>query len=203
MLRVRIKQSGISTPALCTALCPEPKCRPECSKASCNKLEGAKSVSCSTSRKAQLEWLERELADREVVTLFDTDEAGDKYRAKVASLGLTLTQVKLPESVKDIDEYLHGESPLPLDELVRQFTQVEPTQTEAEQAADLLPEQITVEPRRQIVGTQFNDSANAQRLVELHGHDLRFVPEFGSFLHFNGTHWTHDDLTPLDGQVGR
>lgn len=64
-----------------------------------------------TLSQTQLEWLKRELADSDVVTFFDTDDAGDKYRSKVARLGLKLTQVKLPDCVKDIDEYLHGDNP--------------------------------------------------------------------------------------------
>ena len=157
-----------------------------------------------TLSQTQLEWLGRELADCDVVTFFDTDEAGDKYRSKVARLGLKLTQVKLPDDVKDIDEYLHGDNPLPLAELVAAFTQVETlaeaeaeAEAEAGQDSDLEPEVIKVSPRTHISSAEFNDSANAQRLVELHGHNLRFIPEFGGFLHFNGTYWTHNDLSPL------
>lgn len=161
-----------------------------------------------TLSQTQLEWLRRELADRDVVTFFDTDEAGDKYRAKVVKLGLKLTQVKLPDSVKDIDEYLHGEKPLPLSALVEAFTQAEIELNEAETvdsandgeheaAEDLQPEVITTEPRTKLSGVEFNDSRNAERLVELCGHDLKFVAEFGSFLCFNGVYWELDNHKPL------
>ncbi|KTA85928.1 phage/plasmid primase, P4 family [Aeromonas salmonicida] len=168
--------------------------------------QGPVLATIGTLSQSQLEWLSRELAGREVVTLFDTDEAGDKYRIKVAKLGLDLTQVKLPESVKDIDEYLHGENPLPLAELVAAFTLVETVaeaeaEAEAVKDSELKPDQqleiIQFSPRQQIDPAEFNDSANAQRLWEIHGHNLRFVPEFGGFLHFNGTHWTQNDLSPL------
>lgn len=58
---------------------------------------------------AQLEWLGLHLANRDVITIFDADPAGDKYREKVGKLKRsfkTLTQIKLTSGVKDIDEYL-------------------------------------------------------------------------------------------------
>ncbi|HCH55281.1 phage/plasmid primase, P4 family [Aeromonas hydrophila] len=159
-----------------------------------------------TLSQSQLEWLVSELAGSEVVTFFDTDEAGDKYRSKVAQLGLKLTQVKLPDSVKDIDEYLHGKVPLPLPELVATFTLVEPEKIVATEAthdnspttdAGQRPEVVTVTTRQSILAVEFHDSRNAERLVELCGHDLKYVPEFGSFLCFNGTYWELDNQTPL------
>jgi 5S rRNA maturation endonuclease (ribonuclease M5) len=58
---------------------------------------------------SQLEWMELTLADKDVITIFDTDPAGDKYREKVDKLKSrfrSLTQLKLDLSIKDIDEYL-------------------------------------------------------------------------------------------------
>ena len=159
-----------------------------------------------TLSQTQLEWLKRELADRDVVTFFDTDDAGDKYRSKMARLGLKLTQVKLPDCVKDIDEYLHGDNPLPLTELVAAFTLVEPVaeveaeaeaEAEAVQDDDQQPEVVKVMPRTAIFENELNDSANAERFVQMHGHNLKFVPELGGFIHFDGTHWTQNDLTPM------
>ncbi|WP_429154018.1 phage/plasmid primase, P4 family [Aeromonas media] len=153
-----------------------------------------------TLSQTQLEWLGRELADCDVVTFFDTDDAGNKYRSKVAQLGLKLTQVKLPDSVKDIDEYLHGDNPLPLIELVAAFTLVTPvTEAEAEavQDDDQQPEIVKVMPRTAIFENELNDSANAERFVQMHGHNLKFVPELGGFIYFDGTHWTQNDLTPM------
>ncbi|MFM5185494.1 phage/plasmid primase, P4 family [Aeromonas veronii] len=151
-----------------------------------------------TLSQTQLEWLKRELTDRDVVTFFDTDDAGDKYRSKVARLGLKLTQVKLPDSIKDIDEYLHGDNPLPLIELVAAFTLVEPVaEVEAFQDDDQQPEVVKVMPRTAIFENELNDSANAERFVQMHGHNLKFVPELGGFIYFDGTHWTQNDLTPM------
>ncbi|QGZ73178.1 phage/plasmid primase, P4 family [Aeromonas hydrophila] len=153
-----------------------------------------------TLSQTQLAWLGRELTDRDVVTFFDTDEAGNNYRSKVVQLGLKLTQVKLPESVKDIDEYLHGDNPLPLTELVAAFTLVEPVaeaEAEAVQDGDQHPEVVRVLPRTAIFENELNDSANAERFVQMHGHNLKFVPELGGFIYFDGTHWTQNDLTPM------
>lgn len=57
----------------------------------------------------QLDWLRVNLANREVITLFDPDPAGDGYRTKVNKLKTSfssLRQVRLDG--KDIDEYLKG-----------------------------------------------------------------------------------------------
>ncbi len=70
-------------------------------------------ICCNGSISAsQLDWMVLHLKDRDIVTLFDTDAAGDKYREKVGKLSRnfkSLVQVKLPDSVKDIDEYLKTE----------------------------------------------------------------------------------------------
>lgn len=58
---------------------------------------------------AQLDWLEVNLKDRDVVTFFDGDRAGDTYREKVAKISRnfkSLLQVKVTGQCKDIDEYL-------------------------------------------------------------------------------------------------
>jgi 5S rRNA maturation endonuclease (ribonuclease M5) len=56
----------------------------------------------------QLEWAQNYLTAKNVITIFDSDAAGDKYREKFATLRsklASLVQVKL-SGVKDIDEYL-------------------------------------------------------------------------------------------------
>ena len=62
--------------------------------------------SISTS---QLEWVTLHLKDRDIVTIFDSDAAGDKYREKMGKLSRnfhSLIQIKLANGMKDIDEYL-------------------------------------------------------------------------------------------------
>lgn len=56
----------------------------------------------------QVDWMTENLSDKQIVTIFDNDSAGDKYREKVEKVKdkfKGLIQIKL-SSVKDIDEYL-------------------------------------------------------------------------------------------------
>lgn len=58
---------------------------------------------------SQLSWISESLRGKKVFTFFDSDAAGDKYRDKLVDLRLhfdSLTQIKLTNGVKDIDEYL-------------------------------------------------------------------------------------------------
>lgn len=58
---------------------------------------------------AQIEWMALELEGRDVITIFDSDAAGDKYREKVQRIKskfLSLISVRIDSGVKDIDEYL-------------------------------------------------------------------------------------------------
>lgn len=67
-------------------------------------------ICCNGSISAsQLDWMVLVLKDRDIITVFDSDEAGDKYRSKVAKLSnnfKSLLQIKLTGEVKDIDQYL-------------------------------------------------------------------------------------------------
>jgi 5S rRNA maturation endonuclease (ribonuclease M5) len=58
---------------------------------------------------AQLDWMRENLSDKHIVTLFDSDEAGDKYRTKVEKIRRffkSLIQVAPGERENDIDELL-------------------------------------------------------------------------------------------------
>lgn len=62
--------------------------------------------SISTS---QLEWIGLNLQGKDVITIFDNDPAGDKYREKVKKVSSgfkSLTQTRVTTGLKDIDEYL-------------------------------------------------------------------------------------------------
>lgn len=67
-------------------------------------------ICCNGSiSQSQLEWMELNLNDRDVITLYDTDGAGDKYRDKTKKHSKnfkSLTQVKIGNGQKDVDEYL-------------------------------------------------------------------------------------------------
>jgi len=57
---------------------------------------------------AQLDWLRENLSGKHLITIFDPDDAGDKYRAKVEKIKnafKSLTQIKPPDD-KDIDDIL-------------------------------------------------------------------------------------------------
>lgn len=57
---------------------------------------------------AQLDWMRENLQTKHVITMFDPDEAGDKYRLKVHKIRASfksLTQI-LPPDEKDIDDLL-------------------------------------------------------------------------------------------------
>lgn len=56
--------------------------------------------------KHQLAWLAEHLSGKEVITFFDHDEAGDRYRAKVLSVLPHAQQYKVPTPGSDIDEFL-------------------------------------------------------------------------------------------------
>lgn len=69
---------------------------------------------------SQLDWLRENLANKHIVTIFDPDEAGDKYRAKVEKIRKafkSLKQIK-PEG-DDIDKLLSDGADL--DEIVEKF----------------------------------------------------------------------------------
>lgn len=84
--------------------------------------------------KIQLERLKEIGTDRDVITLFDKDDAGDGYRKKIPGYGSkfkTLKQVVVDQG-KDIDEYLKAGNSL--DELLNKFLAEAPV---AEEGAGL------------------------------------------------------------------
>ncbi len=151
-----------------------------------------------TLSKTQQAWLQEHLMERDVFTCFDTDAAGDGYRMKVQALGLkSVLHIKLPDAVKDIDEYLHSENPLPLEELIDQFVvcvelpevEAQPLPNEVTPSDDLQPEKATSIIIPTFTPDDFCDARNADRLVARYGEDLKYVPGLGTFIHFTGNHW--------------
>lgn len=62
----------------------------------------------------QLDWIKENLSDKNVITIFDPDEAGDKYRVKVEKLRRyvkKMAHVRPPDG-KDIDEHLSADADL-------------------------------------------------------------------------------------------
>jgi 5S rRNA maturation endonuclease (ribonuclease M5) len=70
--------------------------------------------------KRQCDWIRARLKDKEnIYTVFDNDDAGEKYRSLVASLGLpNLTQYKVPDPYNDIDQYITDDPAPSLDKLI-------------------------------------------------------------------------------------
>lgn len=58
--------------------------------------------------KEQMDWMRENLASKRLITIFDPDEAGDKYREKIEALRRCFVDLMhvLPPNGKDIDEHL-------------------------------------------------------------------------------------------------
>lgn len=87
----------------------------------------------------QLDWMIENLAGKDIVTLFDGDQAGDKYREKAGALKnkfKSLVQVKLL-GVKDIDEYLVNggklEAAIAANNITAEFADLKEAQTTSEE----------------------------------------------------------------------
>src|SRR3712207_931525 len=46
-------------------------------------------------------------------------------------------------------------------------------------------------------GYPLTDAGNAERFAAEHRNDLRFVPEWGKWIQWNGTHWERVDSPPI------
>lgn len=122
--------------------------------------------------KAQLAFIEQYLKGWEVITLFDSDDAGDKYRGKVAKIpGLTLRQYRVPEGFKDPDEWLK-KTGKGIDELFEACTPPDDGASAGDQQH--YPQ---------------TDLGNADLLVKLADGNLRYVAEHKDFAFFDGNRW--------------
>jgi 5S rRNA maturation endonuclease (ribonuclease M5) len=85
----------------------------------------------------QLKWVEDKLAGKSVITLFDPDEAGNKYREKTTRVVKTVEKLVqyIPPNDQDIDEYL--KSGKTLTELLEKETPIQ-SAAKAPSATDLL-----------------------------------------------------------------
>ncbi|MCH1921335.1 phage/plasmid primase, P4 family [Shewanella sp. A3A] len=156
---------------------------------------------------SQLDWIAEHLHDRYVVTFFDSDAAGEKYREKLQELGLpSLIQVTIPEGKgKDIDDYLRTEQHLSLTELIQQCgincscvaedetseeSEVENEASEAKPVESIEPPTEVLSPIWQGFDEDtLNDVGNADRLKDLTKGILKFVPEFGGYYGYIDEKW--------------
>lgn len=75
-------------------------------------FDGAVLCTCGQLSGKQLEWIKEHLEGKQVVSMFDSDDAGDVYRTKLKKTLPLCTQIRLNvEGCKDIDDFLkkgHG-----------------------------------------------------------------------------------------------
>lgn len=149
--------------------------------------------------KDQLSWLAANVFDREVVTFFDHDDAGDRYRAKVVKVLPHAQQYKVPTAGSDIDEYLKKASGDFAQLMVRENLCGLPP--EPEEAASVAVS------RRPLDLAYASDVTNAQLLVSRLNGTGRFVRELGDWAMCSTSGlWQFDQrpaVTRLAAQVGR
>lgn len=75
------------------------------------KCEGGVVGTCGQISTQQLEWLQTNGVNKKVITIFDSDDAGDKYRHKIHGILPKAIHIKLKD-FKDIDDYLKAENDL-------------------------------------------------------------------------------------------
>lgn len=110
-----------------------------------------------------------ESLDREVITFFDHDDAGDRYRLKFPGA----QHIIVPEQGGDIDSYLRGGGDFM--SLLTVFT------PKFEVIAPLVAGACGPE--------SFNDTGNANRMARLYGPDLRYIRETDTFIHWADHCW--------------
>ncbi|EKT55805.1 phage/plasmid primase, P4 family [Providencia sneebia] len=108
---------------------------------------------------------------RSINTYFDNDDAGDRYRSKFPSA----THYIVPERGSDIDEFIREGGDWQALEAEQTFIPL------IETPVSNLPNSCGAEG--------FNDVGNANRLARLFGHNLRYVRETDSFIHFVDNQW--------------
>ncbi|MFB2672900.1 phage/plasmid primase, P4 family [Shewanella xiamenensis] len=150
---------------------------------------------------AQLEWIKEKLQNKDVVTFFDSDAAGTKYREKLAQLGLpSLIQVILPLGQgKDIDDYLRREEALSIQQLIEQYGVVDLQSIHAPSPSNRSeknsPQFIdTLDPSDSSIFSQFdentlNDVGNADRFNVLFDDRVVYVPELNCTYIYEGNKW--------------
>lgn len=119
---------------------------------------------------SQLDWMRENLSSKNVITIFDADEAGDKYRTKVEKIRgsfKSLTQVK-PDKDKDIDDLLTGGADL--DEVI------EACRISVEVKSPYQPPKALLEKTNAAEGVEGEDSE-----VESENDDKHFIQKFGAY----------------------
>ncbi|ACK46858.1 phage/plasmid primase, P4 family [Shewanella baltica OS223] len=182
-----------------------------------HKWEGPVLATNGQLSQEQLAWIKQNLQERKVITFFDSDAAGDKYRETFAGLGLaSLIQVSLPEGQgKDIDDYLRHKAALPLSSLVGKYgviTVQEPVDTtlsmeQSVQCVDAyldeheqtnLPEQPCTSILTEFNEDTLNDVGNADRFNVLFDERVVYVPELNTTYFYDGRKWAPSNGRELE-----
>lgn len=112
---------------------------------------------------------------RDVITFFDHDDAGDRYRLKFDA-----QHIIVPERGSDIDSYLRG-------------------------GGDFMSLLAVFTPKFEVIAPlaagacgpeSFTDTGNANRMARLFGSDLRYIPETDTFIH-----WVEHCWVPAGVQI--
>ena len=145
------------------------------------------------------------LRGRAVVIWSDADKAGDGYAADVASILKTLgVTARIAPPIPDVDpgfDAADAEQAGWTPEQARQYVE-----SAVEAVVSDRPTRVsaTWKPVQQQAGaTQWvdappnpyrgTDEANAQLFLQLHGENVRYVPDWRKWLAWTGTHWQNDN----------
>ena len=154
---------------------------------------------------SQRDWIVQHLHNRDVITFFDSDNAGEHYRTLFQELGLdSLIQVILPEGKgKDIDDYLRLEDSQSIEELIEQYGVV--TKKAPIVSSPVINQNVAIEELanqsqdvdeqcQSSIFTEFdenslNDVGNADRFNVLFDDKVVYVPELNCTYIFEGGKW--------------
>ncbi|MDM3202882.1 phage/plasmid primase, P4 family [Citrobacter sp. Cf097] len=128
--------------------------------------DGPVLASIGSVSREQVEFIES--LGREVITFFDHDDAGDRYRQKFDA-----QHIIVPVRGSDIDSYLRG-------------------------GGDFMSLLATFTPKFEVIAPlaagacgseSFNDTGNANRMARLYGPGLRYIGETDTFIHWLDHCW--------------
>ncbi|HEE9874043.1 TPA: hypothetical protein R8G32_002212 [Citrobacter braakii] len=138
--------------------------------------DGPVLASIGSVSREQVEYIES--LGREVITFFDNDDAGDRYRLKFPGAQHTI----VPERGGDIDSYLRG-------------------------GGDFMSLLAVFTPKFEVIvplaagacgSENFNDTGNANRMARLFGSDLRYIRETDTFIHWLEHCWVPTGVQILE-----
>lgn len=135
----------------------------------------------------QLSYLKKNHDEAEIITLFDTDEAGERYRDMTASYGFpALKQLVLPVANSDPDDYLKKNS-CSFDEMIKACTVWESPVIDNASAPAPTDNPESIEPKE--ADFPRTDMGNADLLIFLSRGNLRYIKEHSAWAYYDGKYW--------------